>query len=232
MPPPRHAVRVTADPRTPDLFPVSTLLALPDPESAEVVHEDDLAAADRYCLVADRYYRPLRPGVLLRADLEPEPRTRAESWRRLVPVRGAVALRSAVWVHAGGPPPERLDLVVPSGSRRPDPDVRRRCFEAPLAPRDLHQLGGVAVTSLVRTGLDVACLLEPPEADALLHRLTLVGFEPRAALGDLSGWARPGVRQARRLLRGVRAEPVGGDRATGRQARMTGSAAALDPVIR
>ncbi|WP_448629368.1 hypothetical protein [Cellulomonas soli] len=126
---------------------------------------------------------------------------RAQAVARLVPERGIVARASAAWVHSGYGAPVRVDVLVPARGRRPDPHPHRVACEADLTDGDVIELGPVRVTSVQRTGIDVARLLAPAAARHVLAGLLEVGFDPDAArrrLGTMVG--QRGVREARALL--------------------------------
>ncbi|WP_129339843.1 hypothetical protein [Cellulomonas endophytica] len=129
------------------------------------------------------------------------PAVRAAALASLVPARAALARTAAAWVHVGGPPPTRVEVVVPTGARRVDPHPGRVALEAALPAADLVTLGPVRVTTPARTAADVARALPPEDARPWLRRLADGGLEVRDVLDALA--ARPGgrgVRQARALL--------------------------------
>jgi hypothetical protein len=165
------------------------------------VHRDDVGAAAWYALQRDGVVRALSGDVAIRADLAESPELRAAALERLVPRRAVVGRRTAAWVHLGGAPPERVELVFEPGRRRTDPDPLRLAVEAHVGPDEVMRLGPVRVTTVHRTGLDLARFLPSDEALPLLRQLADVGFEPRRALTELDGLGgRRGVRQARDTL--------------------------------
>ena len=130
------------------------------------------------------------------------PAVRAAAFAALVPARGAVGREAAAWVHAGGPPPGRVTVLVRSGARRPDPHPGRTTAEADLTDTDVVDVGGVRVTTVLRTAVDVARWLPTEDALRVLRRLRPVGLDPAAALHRLEAHAGGrGVRRARRTLR-------------------------------
>ncbi len=171
----------------------------PEPELRAAVLAGELVA------VGPCWASPAEPQV-------PSLRAAAFAWR--VRDRRVVASgRTAAWVWgACSSPPEPLQVSIPPRVRiRLDPDVQLR--EVRLDPGDVEVLDGVAVTSPVRTALD---LLRTPgaadpaalegvqgvlvtgavDADVLAQRL--------AALGTV-----PMVRQAERRLAALRDGRVG-----------------------
>ncbi len=183
-------------------------------------------------LLADGCYRRLTSVCALRTDVVENAGLRAQALPGPLPVRSVVARRSAAWVHLGGEPPRRLDLLVPPG-RRVDPAPDRRCSETRLAVHDVQLLGGRPVTTPTRTLLDLALTFgaDPrpraggPSTDPLWPTLTALcdlGADLAAVPTRLDG--RRGACGARTVLAAL-GESLG-------QARMTGSPAALAPVIR
>ncbi|MBO3087232.1 hypothetical protein [Cellulomonas dongxiuzhuiae] len=133
-----------------------------------------------------------------------DPAVRACAFAPLVPQRGAVGQLAAAWVHAGGTPPRRVTVLVRSGARRPDPHPDRTTAEADLVDEDLQTLGGVLVTTVTRTAVDVARWVPAPTAVPVLRTLLPRGLDPRAALRQID--AHPGgrgLRAARATLRQV-----------------------------
>ncbi|HEY0118336.1 MAG TPA: hypothetical protein VGC04_06130 [Cellulomonas sp.] len=136
-------------------------------------------------MVLDGALVPLWDGVAVRAGVEVTPAIRLAAVGGLVPRRGVVGRASAAWVHAGGPRPDRVDVLVPVGARRTDPHPARRAAEGPLPDEDVLDLGPGRVTTVQRTGLDVARYAPAEEAMGRLAGLIAVGFEPGTALAAL-----------------------------------------------
>ncbi len=144
---------------------------------------------------------PLWGDVAAAGGLEVSPEMRLAALADLVPARGVVGRASAAWVHVGGPPPVRVDVLVPPRGRRTDPDPWRVSAEAPLPSRDVLNLGASRVTTVQRTGLDVARWVPAERAAELLEQLCAVGFDPAVASARLEESAGGrGLRQARELL--------------------------------
>ncbi len=188
-----------------------------------LVHRDEVSPLAWAGMLADGHLVPLWGAVARTAATAETPAVRAAALARFVPARGAVGRLSAVWVHAGGDAPRRATVLVGAGTRRPDAHPDRWVAEAALSTADVVVLGGTAVTTPLRTVVDVARWEPPAVAHAAVARLSaccgvdLAGAA--AALGGLEG--HRGVRRARALLRDA-----------ARQARMTGSSAAREPVTR
>lgn len=152
----------------------------------------------------DGSVQPLWGDVAAAAGTSVTAEMRLAALSEVVPVRGVVGRSSAAWVHLGGVAPVRVDVLVPPRGRRTDPDPVRMSAEAPLPPEDVLTLGGGRVTTIQRTGVDVARWVTPRQACELLDRLCGIGFDPAAALHQLEEAAGGrGLRQARELLRGL-----------------------------
>ncbi|QAY62740.1 hypothetical protein ET495_05120 [Xylanimonas allomyrinae] len=113
------------------------------------------------------------------------PQVRARAIASRVPAGHVVCDASAVWVHCGGRPPARLDVARRAGTRR-------------LAS-DSAEIGGVLVTTPVRTAVDVAARLETEQAVELLLALAAAGTDLAAVGRRLEGRARVVGRPAARV---------------------------------
>lgn len=217
-PAPLHRLR----PRTPPVPPV--------------VHRADVTPLEWAGLHRDGLLAPLWLDAA-RVTTHPEdPAVRAAALHALVPHRAAVGRRSAAWVHTGGAPPPRVDVLVRTRARRPDPHPDRRTHEADLAQDDVVDLGEVRVTTVLRTALDVARWLPADDAVPVLRALVGVGLDTGRALRLLTERSGGrGVRGARTVLARVDAErgaSCGPAEPCRSQARIAGSSAPRDPVIR
>lgn len=138
------------------------------------------------------------PGVLLARDVPPGPAERAAALASSIPPGSAVARQAAVWVHTGSFRPRHVDVVLLPGRAR-----RRRTgvhVEA-LAEAEVTRLGGVPVTTVARTALDVARWARPEDALRWLPVLRTLLPEEDDLAGVLARAAgRPGIARARRLL--------------------------------
>ncbi len=186
---------------------MSTRLAVYAPPSTvlpSLVRRADVGAATWHALVRDQVVRPLWGDVGVAADLDDTPSLRAAALADLVPRRGVVGRCSAAWVHTGGRPPSRVDVLVAARAHRADPDPRRTSAEATLAAEDVVRIGPLRVTTVQRTGTDVARWVGPAQALPVLADLCCVGFDPRRALHDLDAMpGQRGVRAARATLRAL-----------------------------
>lgn len=170
----------------------------------EVVHRSELPTSTWTGLHLDGALVPLWRETSRIAGVAESSPVRALAFAHLVPRRGVVGRLAAVWVHAGGAPPQHVTVLVRSGARRPDPHPGRTVAEADLGNGDVVRLGAVAVTSVLRTGVDVARWVTPDRALPALRALQQAGLQPEDALrrlGDQAGGR--GVRAARHLLAGL-----------------------------
>ncbi len=170
-----------------------------------LVRRDDVAPATWTGMLLDGALVPLWDGVAVCAGHQVTAAVRLAALSALVPPRGVVGRAAAAWVHAGGARPDKVDVVVRPGVRRADPHPLRRAAEAPLPDEDVLVLAGTRVTTVLRTGLDVARYVPPDEASLLLRRLLAVGLDPDEALTALDRLpGERGVLRARDLLTALR----------------------------
>lgn len=171
------------------------------PVLPRTVSRDDVGAAAWFGLLRDGVVRRVWGDVAIAADLTDTPELRAVALAPLVPARGVVGRRAAAWVHTGCFPPVRVDVLVRTGGRRTDPHPERLAAEADLPTRDVVRVGALRVTTVQRTGADLARLLPRDEAVPMLRGLREVGFDPERALAQLVELrGQRGVRQARSIL--------------------------------
>lgn len=174
----------------------ATTLTLP-----RTVRRQDVGSAAWFGLLRDGVLRVVWGDVAIAADLDDTPELRAIALAPLVPSRGVIGRRTAAWVHTGAHPPDRVDVLVRTGGRRTDPHPARVAAEAILAPDDVVRVGDLRATSVQRTGVDLARMLEPDEAVPLLHDLQAVGFDPDRAVTHLETLrGHRGIRRAHATL--------------------------------
>lgn len=176
-----------------------------------VVRRRDVGDAAFFALVRDGVLRRVWGDVAVVADLPSSPELRGAALLDEVPRGGVVGRSSAAWVHTGGAAPDRVEVLVGSGRHPVAPSAWRTSAEASLSASDVQLVGRLRVTTVHRTGTDVARFLPPVRARRLLLDLMAAGFDPSAALralDDLRG--QRGVRQARDVLRSLRM-PSGAD---------------------
>lgn len=179
----------------PDTSPLHRLRPPPLPDPPRVVRRDEVPSWVWTGLHLDGVLVPLWRDVARVVGLPEDATTRAAAFAPLVPSRAAVGRLAAVWVHAGGPPPGRAAVLVRSGARRLDPHPDRSAAEADLHDDDVVELGGVAVTTVTRTAVDVARWVPAPQAVPALRALRPLGFSPDDARRHLD--RRPGARGVR-----------------------------------
>jgi hypothetical protein len=129
---------------------------------------------------------------------------RAAAVGLLIGPRDLVVDRTAAWVH-GVLPAGPLDLLAPAPSRRASLGGRRR-----LVGRDLIALGGIRVTSPLRTALDLGRLLPPGQALGVLDALVERSFTQVELLAELPRFAgQRGIGQLRSLAAQADARSAG-----------------------
>lgn len=151
--------------------------------------------------------QPFR-GVFVGASLPDTLDLRAAALALLTPPDAVACRRTAAWLHGVDanavnahlvpPVPE---VVVPAGRAATRRDGVHG-YSALLAPDDVTAVGGVAVTTPLRTAVDCARWLPPDDAVAAVDALLHVGLvdldELRAAVGRL--FRVPGKLQAVRVV--------------------------------
>lgn len=172
-----------------------------------LVRPPDVGDVAFQVLVHDGYLcRVWRDAAVRRGTLL-TPALRAAALAGVVPARGVICRRSAAWIHLGGVAPSRVELLIAPGARRPGPHPDRVVVAASVAKDDVQTLGGLAVTTVQRTGLDLARCCSTEAALPLLRALAPIGFDAAAAWQSLARLAgHRGVLLAegtlRTLLRG------------------------------
>lgn len=140
-----------------------------------------------------------RPATLGPPPSPPDPPGRARTYTDVLPAGAVVCRGSALWVHTGRFRPVRLEASGSAGQRVPGGSPR--CRAAALDDGDVVVLGGVPVTTPVRTACDLARFWQPAAAADGLLALRAAGLaleEVAEALARYRG--RPHVRRARDLV--------------------------------
>ncbi|GII99018.1 hypothetical protein CLV28_1659 [Sediminihabitans luteus] len=127
-----------------------------DPDDALVRPEHVGGAAAFDDLVRRGAVQVVRPWVAVARGTAVTPRVRARSLASPSVGGLVVAGRTAAWVHAGGEPPALLGFLASDGVRAPAHDPGRVVRYARILRSEVVDLGGVQVTSPLRTVLDVA----------------------------------------------------------------------------
>ncbi|TKV28104.1 hypothetical protein FDK12_09015 [Arthrobacter sp. NamB2] len=138
---------------------------------------DTFTSAELQSMRLDGLVRLVIGNSYLRSDFREDAVTRSQAAARSVPqsVRPRVALgRScAAWIYGCAPPPSLISLVT---------DHRRRTTALPpftpavmhqvaLGPFDVNLVGGVSVTTPLRTALDIAVHGEDGDAVSILQAI-------------------------------------------------------------
>lgn len=150
-------------------------------------------------LLAQRLARRVIADILVASDAPDSREVRSAAAVLLIPAQvrltraWVVGFRSAAWLHTGSgvvtqaaATADELEVIVPPGRRRPRaPGVRGR--QVALDLEQVTFLGGVPVTTPIRTAADVARDLPADEALPMLHRLgELSGVRPHHVITMLS----------------------------------------------
>jgi len=122
-------------------------------------------------------------GVYVAADVEDSIELRCSMLRLVLPPGCFVCDRTAAWIHAGDralAPNEHLEVPPISCFRPSDAGRLRNALstsgERAIRPRDLMEIGGIVVTTPLRTALDLGRL--QPTSDLKLHGMdTMLGLE-------------------------------------------------------
>jgi hypothetical protein len=131
------------------------------------------AKALRWLTTSGTVRHPIQ-GVYIAVDVEDSIELRCAMLRLVLPSDCFVCDRTAAWIHVGNralAPNEHLD-VPPISCFRPSDAGRLRnslsnSGERAILPRDLMEVGGIVVTTPLRTALDLGRL--QPTADLKLH---------------------------------------------------------------
>jgi hypothetical protein len=130
-------------------------------------------------MAADGVLTPLFRRSYLGPGIAPTPRLRARAAAAAIPegIRQKVVAgrMTAAWIYGCAGPPERLALLVDSRHRISSLRSTRGCtlHEVRLGQLDVVSLGGILVTSPLRTAVDVALSVESGRAiPALRHLLS------------------------------------------------------------
>lgn len=180
--------------------------------------EHPFTAADVSALAINRYAlgqavthgdlrRPFR-GIYLPSKMDDDPATRAAALVHVVSEHQVISDRTAAWVHgvdafgiaeeSQTPPVETCAVRGHTRTRRPGADGHTR----DLLPEDIMVIGGVPVTTPLRTALDLGCNLKRREAMAALNEFAKTHGITRSVLSaELPRFrGRRGVLQLRGLV--------------------------------
>ncbi|WP_263119277.1 hypothetical protein [Cellulomonas sp. RIT-PI-Y] len=185
-----------------------SLTTLIPPSSPAAARDDglfrpgDLDPIAWQILVHEGALRVVAPGVAMPVRRRPTPRHRAAALAGVLPRGWLFGGATAYWLHVGGPGPTALALISPPGTHPPQGLPGRVMHQQVLPARDRAEVDGVAVTTPLRTAVDLACFTAPASAVPRLLRLSEQGVDLRAALNRLAGLGRQrGVLRGDRTLR-------------------------------
>lgn len=203
------------------IFPVTAAKARPTlGGTAEriLTPGDPFTAGELQAMALDQLVVPLYaecyllPGTACAGDLRG--RALALSLPPAVLGRTVAGRLTAAWIYGCAPPPapasllvdhrHRISAVRPFGRTAPH---RFTVHEVALGPCDVAVVGGMAVTTPLRTAVDLALHAMPGQAEDALRRLTAdssLGCPASLVRKALEGSARvPGKREALQRLRTV-----------------------------
>ncbi|OFI37883.1 hypothetical protein BIU82_05095 [Arthrobacter sp. SW1] len=133
--------------------------------------------AELQSMAFDGVLQPLFGESFIAPGVSVTPRLRARAAALMVPGnirRKVVAGRmTAAWIYGCGTAPERLSLLVDAKHRVSSLRSTRGCIlhEVRLGPMDVVSIGGLLVTSPLRTAVDIALHVEAERAVPALRAL-------------------------------------------------------------
>lgn len=156
-------------------------------------------------LVQRGLLRPLLRGVFVSASLPDSLRLRVAALELVVPEHAVVVDRTAAWLHGVDALPRSaihrmpsLDVFSTRGSRMRRPGVASGIRD--LTARDLADVGGLTVTTHLRTACDLGRLLWRFDALGVIDGFLRLGLDHDLLLNEVGRFAGyRGVRQLRTL---------------------------------
>lgn len=174
--------------------------------------------------------REVLPGAYVSTALGDTSSTRAQVAAAVAAERlgqqGALCRRTAAWVYGCAPMPGELEVVVPRYHRPCPPTARMvlRMSEGIVDEEQICTLGGVNVTSPLRTAMDVAFNSELEQAFTILRSIRaeprLHCDYPRMLEQVEQSVRRPGRLRALAIVRRLMEEPPDGRRTGAGQERL------------
>lgn len=152
-------------------------LMVPPPELEPPYTRASLGALTWSALVRDGDVVELWDGHGLPAGMVVTPELRARSLVDHVPRDVVVGRRTAAWVHTGTPRPLRLCILYAARGYRPRNTAGMDVSQAAVRPWETIELGGLRVTDVTRTALDVATWLPDDEVRPVLLPLLRAGAD-------------------------------------------------------
>lgn len=156
-------------------------------------------------LVERGLLRPVLRGVFVAAGVPDSLRLRVAALELVVPEHAVVVDRTAAWLHGVDALPRTaihrmpsLDVFSRAGNRLRRPEVASGCRE--LMARDLDHLGGLTVTTPLRTACDLGRLLWRFDALAAIDGFLRIGVPHGLLLSEVERFkGYRGIRQLRTL---------------------------------
>lgn len=157
------------------------------------------SAAELQAMELDGLLRRVYADTYVRWDIEPDPVCRALAAAHCIPVRLRPRIMlgrlSAAWVYGCAPPPRKLELLIDHRRRTTalPPFSGSVLHEVQLGPADGMDIAGLAVTTPLRTAMDIALHARPEEA---VRTLLALAADPvlRCPLGYITSALRAGGR--------------------------------------
>ncbi|HET7414365.1 MAG TPA: hypothetical protein VFI97_01560 [Arthrobacter sp.] len=135
-------------------------------------------AGELRAMVLDGLLVHLFGSTYLRAGARPGPDVRAQALANELPAalrgRAIIGRQSAAWIYVGGPAPAKINLLIDHRRRTAAlrPFSGCQLHEVHLAGDEMTSVGAVAVTTRLRTAIDMALYAPNAEAAAALRLLT------------------------------------------------------------
>ena len=137
----------------------------------------------------------------LPAGVQANPAMRAEALSPRIPQGAHAAGPLAFWIYYGGGFPRIMTMVHQTGTHRPAAWTFASMWTSQIEADDIHQLGGITVTSPERTARDIATRCEPDMALGLLVKMRDYGVDLTTVAQQLERIPHLlGKPQARRLF--------------------------------
>ena len=122
-----------------------------------VLTEDDLPLSELWAACRDGELVPLSSSAFVFADVPQTPVVRALAVRPVLARRTIIERHSAAWVHGALTTPPRLHTIAVRYANRSSASRRLAIVrEVALRPGDTMTIGGIEVTTPLRTAVDLA----------------------------------------------------------------------------
>jgi hypothetical protein len=203
--------------RDTDILGVDAPLPLDRPFAASEATRLGVSSALRHRLVVKGLLRPLVRGVFVASQVPDSLRLRVQAAALVVPPHAVAVDRLAAWIHGVDALPRSaihrmpdLDIFSATGSRMRRPGIASGIRE--LAKRDVEVIGGLPVTTRLRTTCDLGRILWRFDALGAIDGFLRLGLDHDELLAELDRYkGYRGVRQLRDLAplgdRGAESQP-------------------------